>query len=236
MKAPARALTYGSRAIHYDVLYLERRKSLTIEVHPDGQVQVRAPAECSEALIHERVRKRAGWIHRQLMDFERYRPRTPPRQYINGESHLYLGRQYRLRLSRSDDQEIKLTRGEFRIAVGDPKDRDQVRTLLRRWYRERAKALFNAVLDERLPRFSEVERPRLIIRTMRTRWGSLSPSGSMTLNVDLIRAPRACIEYVVAHELCHTQHRNHDARFFKLLGQVMPDWERRKDRLESALL
>ena len=58
----------------------------------------------------------------------------------------------------------------------------------------------------------------------------------MTLNVDLIRAPRAWVEYVVAHELCHTQHRNHDARFFKLLGQVMQDWEKRKERLESALL
>jgi predicted metal-dependent hydrolase len=58
----------------------------------------------------------------------------------------------------------------------------------------------------------------------------------MTLNVDLVRAPRACIEYVVTHELCHTQHRDHDASFFKLLGRVMPDWEQRKERLETSLL
>ncbi|PKL97676.1 MAG: M48 family peptidase, partial [Gammaproteobacteria bacterium HGW-Gammaproteobacteria-7] len=81
-----------------------------------------------------------------------------------------------------------------------------------------------------------VESPRLIVRAMQSRWGSLSCAGSMTLNVNLVRAPRLCIEYVVIHELCHTQHRDHDARFFKLLGKVIPDWERRKQRLESTLL
>ena len=65
---------------------------------------------------------------------------------------------------------------------------------------------------------------------------SLSRAGTMTLNVNLVRAPRPCIEYVVTHELCHSGHRDHDARFFKMLGQLMPDWERRKQRLEAALL
>jgi predicted metal-dependent hydrolase len=58
----------------------------------------------------------------------------------------------------------------------------------------------------------------------------------MTLNVNLIRAPRRCIEYVVTHELCHLEHRDHDAKFFRLLGRLMPDWERRKRRLEASLL
>jgi predicted metal-dependent hydrolase len=71
---------------------------------------------------------------------------------------------------------------------------------------------------------------------MQSRWGSLSRVGTITLNVNLVRASRHCIEYVVAHELCHTRHRDHDARFFRLLGQVMPDWEDRKKRLEKALL
>lgn len=56
------------------------------------------------------------------------------------------------------------------------------------------------------------------------------------MNVDLVRAPRKCIEYVIAHELCHLKYRDHDARFFRLLGQLMPDWEARKQRLEMALL
>ena len=76
----------------------------------------------------------------------------------------------------------------------------------------------------------------LILRTLQSRWGSLSAAGTMTLNVHLVRAPRACIEYVVAHELCHLKHRGHDAAFFQLLERVMPDWAERKELLELALL
>ena len=76
----------------------------------------------------------------------------------------------------------------------------------------------------------------MIVRAMQSRWGSLSAAGTMTLNVNLIRAPRACIEYVVTHELCHVEYRDHDARFYRLLERVLPDWKTRKQRLEAALL
>lgn len=229
-------LTYGRDTIRYEVRFLASRQTLTIEVHPDSRVLVRAPVDCPEALIAERVQKRAAWISRQLAEFERYRPRTPARQYINGESHLYLGRQYRLKLVPGDAASVKLTRGQLLVTLpGDP-EAERVRALLHRWYLDRARAVFTEVLDASLPRFKGVEHPRLIVRTMQSRWGSLSRAGSMTLNVNLVRAPRPCIEYVVTHELCHTRHRDHDARFFKLLGQVMPDWEQRKQRLEAALL
>lgn len=71
---------------------------------------------------------------------------------------------------------------------------------------------------------------------MKSRWGSLLRAGTTNLNVNLVRAPRPCIEYVVTHELGHTKHRDRNAQLFKLLGQVMPDWEQHKQRLEAALL
>ena len=92
------------------------------------------------------------------------------------------------------------------------------------------------MLNAALPHFKGARKPRLIVRTMRSRWGSLSRAGTITLNVNLVRAPRPCIDYVVTHELCHIQHRDHDAHFFRLLGRAMPDWEQRKQRLEAALL
>ncbi|MGB5235047.1 MAG: SprT family zinc-dependent metalloprotease [Candidatus Macondimonas sp.] len=233
-------LTWGTDTIRYEVRFLASRQTLAIEVHPDSRVLVRAPLGCPEALIAERVQKRAGWISRQLAEFERYRPRTPARQYVNGESHLYLGRQYRLKLAEGDSASVKLTRGQLLVMLsgesGAERGPDQVRALLHRWYLDRARAVFTEVLDASLHHFKGVEHPRLIVRAMQSRWGSLSRAGTMTLNVNLVRAPRPCIEYVVIHELCHTRHRDHDARFFKLLGQVMPDWEQRKQRLESALL
>ena len=229
-------LTYGTDTIRYEVRFVASRQTLAIEVHPDSRVLVRAPLDCPEGLIAERVQKRAGWISRQLAEFERYRPRTPARQYISGESHLYLGRQYRLKLVPGEAASVKLTRGRLLVTLpGDPAP-ESVKALLHRWYLDRARAVFTEVLDASLRHFKNVEQPRLIVRAMQSRWGSLSRAGTMTLNVNLVRAPRPCIEYVVIHELCHTQHRDHDARFFKLLGQVMPDWEQRKQRLEAALL
>lgn len=229
-------LTYGDDTIRYDVRFLASRQTLAIEVHPDSRVLVRAPLGCSEALIAERVQKRAAWISRQLAEFERYRPRTPARQYVNGESHLYLGRQYRLKLVSGDAASVKLTRGQLLVSLLGEPDRERVKALLHRWYLDRARTVFGEVLDASLLHFKGVEHPRLIVRAMQSRWGSLSRAGTMTVNVNLVRAPRPCIEYVVIHELCHIKHRDHDARFFKLLRQVMPDWEERKQRLERALL
>lgn len=229
-------LTWGTDTIRYEVRFLASRQTLAIEVHPNSRVLVRAPVDCPEALIAERVQKRAAWISRQLAEFERYRPRTPARQYINGESHLYLGRQYRLKLAEGDSASVKLTRGQLLVSLPGEPEPERVKTLLHRWYLDRARSIFTEVLDASLLHFKGVEQPRLIVRAMQSRWGSLSRAGTMTLNLNLVRAPRPCIEYVVTHELCHTKHRDHDARFFKLLGHVMPDWEQRKQRLEAALL
>ncbi len=228
--------TYGRDTIRYEVRFLASRQTLAIEVHPDSRVLVRAPVDCPEAVIAERVQKRAGWISRQLAEFERYRPRTPARQYINGESHLYLGRQYRLKLLQGEPASVKLARGQLLVSLPGEAEPERVKALLHRWYLDRARAVFTEVLDASLFHFKGVEHPRLIVRAMQSRWGSLSRAVSMTLNVNLVRAPRPCIEYVVTHELCHLKHRSHDAQFFRLLAQVMPDWAQRKQRLEAALL
>lgn len=191
---------------------------------------------CPQAVIAERVRERARWISRQLAEFEGYRPRTPVRQCISGESHLYLGRQYRLKRLAGNTASVKCAGGQLLVSLSGEPDPERVKAVLHRWYLDRARTVFSDVLDGSLRHFKSAQCPRLIVRTMQSRWGSLSRAGTMTLNVNLVRAPRPCIEYVVTHELCHVKHRDHDAHFFKLLGQVMPDWHQRKRRLETALL
>lgn len=229
-------INFGAERIRYEVRFLASRQTLAIEVHPDSRVLVRAPVGCPEPLIAERVQRRAGWISRQLAEFESYRPRTPARHYVNGESHLYLGRQYRLKLVEADSAGVKLTRGQLLVSLAGEPNPERVKALLHRWYLDQARSVFTNVLEASLPNLKGVTHPRLIVRVMQSRWGSLSCAGTMTLNVNLVRAPRPCIEYVVVHELCHIQHRSHDGRFYRLLGRLMPDWEQRKRRLESALL
>lgn len=231
-----RTISYGKQIIPYEVRFLTNRRTLGIEVHPDGTVWARAPQDCPESLIQERMQKRAGWISRQLAEFARYKPRTPSRQYLGGETHLYLGRQYRLKLQMGETGSVRLQRGQLVVTCTEKPSPELVQAQLYRWYLDRAHIVFADLLQSCLAHFKGAAPPRLIVRSMRSRWGSLSEAGTMTLNSSLIRAPRPCIEYVITHELCHMKYRDHSARFFKQLELVIPDWKARKRRLEEALL
>ena len=212
-------IVFGTETIGYEIRFLPTRRTLGIEVHPDLSVVVRAPADCGFETIQARVGKRASWISKQLTNFQRYSPRTPARQYVSGETHLYLGRQYRLKVGSGETAAVKMNRGHLVLTLPGKADPDRVKALLHRWYLDHARQVFTDVLDEWLPCFKRRQQPRLIVRSMQSRWGSLSQAGTMTLNANLVRAPRACIEYVVAHELCHIKYRDHDASFFACSGR-----------------
>ncbi len=237
MSAAAQCVRYGKREIAYTGVR-RQRQTLEIVVEPDATVMVTAPAEASDDAIGERVRKRAAWILRQQQHFGQYMPQTPERRFVPGETHLYLGRQYRLKTVASSQTGVTVVRGFIIVQSCKPKDSGAVRRILVRWYCARAREIFQERLETVLAGFPDPEgfRPKgLIVRQMRRRWGSLSPSGRLLLNRRLIEAPIDGIDYVVAHELCHMATPRHDRRFFELLEQVMPDWPRRKGRLEHTM-
>jgi predicted metal-dependent hydrolase len=230
-------ITYGRENIAFDVFYTER-KTMEIAVLPDERVVVKAPQGTEPQVIKTRLVKRARWIRKQLDYFRQFNPPTPPRRYVGGETHLYLGRQFRLKISVGLKNGVKLSRGFFHVICSRTVSPERVQKQLQRWYLEKAKVKFAESLERCLPDFHRIglSPPSLNIRKMNSRWGSLSPRSTLTLNVDLIRAPRECTEYVITHELCHLQHPNHDAEFYRLLEQLIPDWEKRKHRLELALV
>lgn len=234
-----RTLKYGSELITYSVEVRPRRRTLGIEVHPDGRVVVLAPPSCSETVVAQKLRLRARWISRLLAQFSRYQQPAKPRQYLSGESHRYLGRQYRLLVVRNDwpnrPTQVKLTRGLLVVSGRKGLSREKVRSLICQWQAERARNLFNEILTYLFPPFARrgFSMPVVVVRLMKTRWGSLSSHQRVSLNPRLLQAPRACIEYVVAHELCHLAHHNHSSKFFCLLNRMMPDWKRRKEQLEQ---
>ena len=223
---------------------------MQISVVPDGSVRVRAPRATTERHIREVMRKRAAWIVKQQIYFQQYTPRTPPRQYVSGESHLYLGQQYRLQLFTAVTPRVELRDSYIHIHASDTTP-SHIQAILELWYHDRAQEYFAQSLQQCWARFvmirAAIERenngiapelalPSMRIKKMKTRWGSLSPKGAMTLNVDLVRAPGECIDYVIMHELCHLVHRNHSADFYYLLGYFFPDGKMIKTRLKRALM
>lgn len=232
-----RRIEYGAHVIEFRVERRDRR-TLEIAVEPDAAVVVTAPRDAEVARIDAKVRKRAAWVLRQQRYFQAFLPRTPDRRFVAGETHLYLGRHYRLKVLRGGSGTVKLTRGYFVVDLGDGGADSDVRAMVERWYHDRARARFAERLEVNLARFTPPERfrPRgLIIRKLERRWGSMSPAGRLLLNERLIEAPTECIDYVVTHELCHLTEAHHGPKFFDLLSRVMPDWPKRKDRLERVM-
>jgi predicted metal-dependent hydrolase len=231
-----RTITYGKRTIAYS-LARANRKTLAITVEPDMRVHVKAPEGAEEAAIERIVRKRAAWILRQQRFFAQFIPRTPSRQYISGETHLYLGRQYRLRIRNAEQDEVKLIGGYITIYIRERSDPDHIRELLDHWYETHAQLRFRELLASCMQQIAgwDIPAPQLHVRPLTRSWGSCSRTGQLTLNLELIRAPRTCIEYVILYELCHLVHPHSAREFYKLLTAVMPDWQARKTRLERML-
>ena len=139
------SIHYGSEIIRFAVRgQPERRKgSIAIHVEPEGIVLVDAPIDASRAAILASVRKRAKWVHGHIADFLRRHAHVLPREYVSGESIMYLGRRYRLKVIPTDAASagVKLSGGhlEVRMAGSMP---ESVRDALERWYRARARMIF----------------------------------------------------------------------------------------------
>lgn len=210
---------------------------MEIAVHPDGKVVVRAPIGAEKDDIEARVIKRSRWIRKKLDYFRQFEPKTPPKQYVGGETHMYLGRQYRLKLIKSSEEGVKLKGSYFCADICDPQDPGRIKSLLDDWYAYHAKIVFQkrlAVCHE-MAKTLKVPLPNVMLRKMKRRWGSCSSRDTIVLNTALVKASLYCIDYVIVHELCHLKVRHHTTEFWRLLRKFMPDWEERKARLEKAL-
>lgn len=235
MSQETHAIQYGDTTIEYDLDYAPR-KTLAINVEPNLRVSVIAPPDTTPETIAAKVRQRAPWILRQRRELERYLPAPAPRQYISGETHRYLGRQYRLKVAEEQPESVKLARGWLYISVADKNNTMRVKQLLDSWYDTQAQRVLPERLEAMLPRFQAVgviKVPRLVIKPLEARWGSCTDSGTITLNMRLVQAPKPHIDYVVVHELCHLVEHNHSRSFYHLLDGMLPDWRERRQSLNE---
>jgi len=230
-------LRYGEQVIPYRIVR-RPRKTMEIAVEPDTSVVIAAPMEASMEAIAAKLQQRAAWVVKQQRYFAQFLPQTPRRRFVAGETHRYLGRQYRLRIVPHRQDCVKLLRGFIVVQTRQPHQPGIVKNLLEAWYGCCAQVKFPQRIAACRQRFPEPDafRPHgLVIRQSSRRWGSMSPTGGLFLNRRLIEAPVVAVDYVITHELCHMAEPHHGAAFFKLLERIMPDWEQRKRRLEQFM-
>jgi predicted metal-dependent hydrolase len=230
--------------MHFELVRSDRR-TLGIAVRPDGSVVVRAPRRARESEIAHRVIDHGAWLERTRRKLAAHRALMPPPLYAEGELHLLLGRRYPLTIAHGEPEAVRLTGGRLQVTLDGARDGAQperARRLLEGWYERQARQCLTARLEACWASFCSNgdaalghDLPKLRLKRMRTRWGSMSPKGAMSLNLDLVRAPVPCIDYVIVHELCHLVHAHHGREFWALVERLMPDWRRRRRLLRETL-
>lgn len=205
------------------IIRTNRTRSASIRI-VNHAVEVVVPRSLSEKRIEELVKQRTPWIKKKL----RLALQTPlhkPKEYVNGESFSYLGRNYRLKLNCSESNATKLKNGYLQVSeskkLSEKEAGREIKTSLENWYKSHALRR----LQDKCNRYGQIVgmQPNSIkVKNFKSRWGSCSVDGDITFNWRIILAPHQIVDYVVVHELCHLLEHNHSPKYWKLVETVVP--------------
>ena len=205
-----------------DQIIRTRRKTIALIVKPDGSLVVRAPLRASSRQIQQLIEQKAPWIRATQEKVRRNYPKIAPKEYVNGEGFLYLGKSYRLAISPGASRQLTLE-GQFLLS---PSALPGARAVFIDWYRQQARQ----VIAERVAWFAAkygFHYARIKITSARTRWGSYSSKGTLSFTWRLVMAPVEIIDYVVVHELAHTLEHNHGKAFWEKVKAITPDYKQK---------
>ena len=238
LSAEPEPIRHQGRLIAYEIAHRPRvTRRIHLELNERGRLRVVAPRRLSRRDIHETLQKSADYVARFLEDARARRARERRLRYVNGEQHLLLGRRYPLeiRVEPGARRHVRWMSDRIRLVFPERPDTDAVRALLLKGYRDLALEDFAVRLREVCEQapWTRRRKPPLRVRRMKASWGTCSADGVITLNPLLMRAPARCIDYVIAHEVCHLREHNHGPRFYALQDALYPGWQRVRRHLHD---
>jgi len=210
-------------------------KNLHLAVYPpDGRVRLAAPNGVSDETLRLFTLSKLSWIKTQRRKFSG-QVREPKRQYIQRESHYFLGKRYLLRVIESNQSarvEVK-AKSYIVIHTKPGSSKAQRQRLLNEWYRTELKKLIPELLSQ-WERKIGVEVSGWIIKQMKTKWGSCNIQKKHILfNLELAKKPIRCLEYIIVHELVHLIERLHNERFLSYMDKYLPQWKSCRQELNK---
>ncbi|MEM8639084.1 MAG: SprT family zinc-dependent metalloprotease [Cyanobacteria bacterium P01_G01_bin.54] len=216
-------------------------KNLHLRVYPpDGAIKISAPRCLTDAEICAFVLAKRSWIEKQQAKLN-CQPTPATKHYLAGEQHPFRGRWYPLEMLNPSGQTLRkpyicLTPTTIALHIDPKSNLEQRADLLQRWYRAQLKTLIPPLIAEWQPRLG-VEVRQWRIKRMKTRWGTCNIAARrIWLNLELIKYGDRALEYVVVHEMIHLLERGHNARFYGLLDQFLPDWRSGEQLLKRAIV
>lgn len=230
-------IIYGTSRIEYTINYAKRRTA-TIIVYPYKEVEIIVPIDTSLEKSKELISKKASWIIKKIDFFNQIAEYDATKEYVEGETILYLGRQYRIKIIETVKKAIVRLKGKY-LEIGFNKkfrtkyeEKKYVKTLVINWYKIQAEKnikksllFYSNKLGLNLPEFK--------IKNQIKRWGSCTSKDILQFNVKIMMAPKYQFDYVIVHELCHIKYKDHSNNFWKLLGSILNDYHLRKEQLKE---
>jgi len=225
-----------------EVLVLRKKiKNIHLNVlPPNGAVRVSAPLNMNDDAIHTFLATRLSWIKKQQAKFKGQERQTI-RKFVSGESHYFLGKRYLLEVEYIDGKPKKpkveiVNKKKIVLKVNPGSDSKKREQVLQNWYRKKLREILTPMIKSWQKKIV-VEVNFWGIRQMKTKWGSCNEKTKrIWFNLELIKKPEYCIEYVVVHELLHLLERTHNDRFVQLLDKHLPKWRNTKDELNRLIL
>lgn len=212
-----------------DVRRSTRRRTLSLTVDRAGDVVLHAPRETPEADLRKWVSTKLLWVHQKLARKQALVRHVHPPEFVSGESIFYLGRSYRLRIVKESDEPLRLVGEWFEL---ERRDLANAAEHFKRWFTETGAEWLRARSTD-LERVSGQTALRVKVGDLGFRWGSCGKNGTLYFNWRLLQLPVRIIDYVVLHEQVHRLHHNHSPAFWQAIERVLPDWQARRNELET---
>ena len=222
------------RDIDYQLLPGSDRKTTDIIIERDGAVVVRPPKGYSPEKVDAVVESKRIWIYRNLAEWKDLNSTSVVREWVNGETFLYLGRSYRLSLVTEQTGDLKLKEGRFCLnrQLIDEGGVNVAKQAFEDFYAQKGLQRIKKRVEYFSPKVGVIS-GNVVVKEMGFRWASCSKGNTLSFHWKCMMAPPKIIDYVVVHELCHMHFRNHSDAFWNEVDKVMPDYRERKEWLKT---
>lgn len=220
--------------IEYQLLPGAERQTTDIVIERDGVVRVRPPLKMTPEQVDETVFSKRMWIYRNLAEWHDLNATRVAREWVNGESFLYLGSSYRLSLVDAQDEVLKLKDGRFQLlrSAMESGGRDPAHLAFEQFYKDRGLPRIQQRVAFFAPKVG-VFAGTVQVKDLGYRWANCAPDGSLSFHWKCLMAPLTVIDYIVVHELCHVRHRDHSDAFWNEVDKVLPNYGERKEWLRQ---
>jgi predicted metal-dependent hydrolase len=228
--------TFELDDIHLEVIR-KKIKNVHLSVHPpNGRVTVSAPLSMDLETIRLFTISKLGWIRKQRTRFQNQK-REAPREYLNRESHYYLGQRYLLKVIKQESMPKVLLKHDYiEIYTRLGSKAKKMEEVLHNWYRQQLHDLLLPYIGQWEEKMN-LKVNEICIRKMKTKWGTCNKEAKrIWLNTELAKKSSELIEYVLVHEMVHLLERNHNERFIAYMDKYLPNWKHLRDELNRSEL